>query len=34
MLGVRSTSVKVFYDGRFGDTIQENAVGTKATVPF
>ena len=28
-LGVRSASVKLFYDGRFGDTIQ-----AKATVPF
>jgi uncharacterized protein with beta-barrel porin domain len=34
VLGVRSASVKLFYDGRFGDTIQENAVGAKAAVPF
>lgn len=34
VLDVRSASVKIFYDGRFGDTTQENAVGAKATVPF
>jgi hypothetical protein len=27
-------SLKLFYDGRFGDTIEENAGGAKATVPF
>ena len=34
VLDVRGASVKLFYDGRFGDTIQENAAGAKATVPF
>jgi uncharacterized protein with beta-barrel porin domain len=34
VVDVRGASVKLFYDGRFGDTIQENAVGAKATVPF
>ena len=34
VLDLRGASVKLFYDGRFGDTIQENAVGAKATVPF
>jgi hypothetical protein len=31
---LRRASIKLFYDGRFGDTIQENAGGAKATVPF
>jgi len=30
----RCPSVKLFYDGRLGETIQENAAGAKATVPF
>jgi outer membrane autotransporter protein len=34
VLDLRGASVKLFYDGRFGDTIQENAAGAKATVPF
>ena len=34
VLDVRGASVKLFYDGCFGDTIQENAAGAKATVPF
>jgi hypothetical protein len=34
MLALRGTSLKLFYDGRFGDTIQENTAGAKATVPF
>lgn len=34
VLDLRGTSLKLFYDGRFGDTIQENAAGAKATVPF
>ena len=34
VLDVRGASVKLFYDGRVGDTIQENAAGAKATVPF
>jgi hypothetical protein len=33
-LGVRGASLKVFYDGRFGDTIEEHAAGAKASVPF
>jgi hypothetical protein len=34
ILDLHGTSFKLFYDGRFGDTIQENAAGAKATVPF
>jgi hypothetical protein len=34
VLDLRGASVKLFYDGRFGDTIQENAGGAKASVPF
>ena len=34
VLDLGGTSLKLFYDGRFGDTIQENAAGAKATVPF
>ena len=30
----RGASLKLFYDGRFGETIEENAGGAKATVPF
>ena len=34
VLALGGTSLKLFYEGRFGDTIQENAAGAKATVPF
>ena len=34
MLDLHGISVKLFYDGRFGETIQENAAGAKATMPF
>ena len=34
VLGLQGASLKLFYDGRFGDTIQESAAGAKATVPF
>jgi hypothetical protein len=34
LLDLRGASLKLFYDGRFGDTIQENAAGAKATVAF
>jgi hypothetical protein len=31
---LRGASVKLFHDGGFGETIQENTAGAKATVPF
>ena len=34
VLNLRGASLKLFYDGRFGDTLQENAAGAKATLPF
>ena len=34
VLDLRGASLKLFYDGRFGDTIQESAAGAKASVPF
>jgi uncharacterized protein with beta-barrel porin domain len=34
VLAAGGASLKRFYDGRFGDTIQENAGGAKATVRF
>ena len=34
VLSAGGASLKLFYDGRFGDTIEENAGGAKATVPF
>jgi hypothetical protein len=33
VLSTGGASLKLFYDGRFGNTIEENA-GTRATVPF
>jgi hypothetical protein len=34
LLDLRGASLKLFYDGRFGETIQENAAGAKATLSF
>lgn len=33
-LSAGAVSLQLFYDGRFGVTIEENAGGAKATVPF
>ena len=34
VLGYRGAALKLFYDGRFGDTTQENAAWAKATMQF
>jgi uncharacterized protein with beta-barrel porin domain len=34
VIGAAGSSLRLYYDGRFGDTIEENAPGAKATVPF
>jgi hypothetical protein len=34
VLSAGVASLKLFYEGRSGDTIEENAGGAKATLPF
>jgi uncharacterized protein with beta-barrel porin domain len=34
VIGARGASLRLYYDGRFGDTVEEHAGGIKATLPF
>ena len=34
VIGVRGASLRLYYDGRFGDTVAEHAGGIKASLPF
>jgi hypothetical protein len=34
VIGAEGASFRLFYDGRFGDTVEEHAGGIKATLPF
>jgi hypothetical protein len=34
LIGPRGAELKLFYEGRFGDLVSDNAGGVKASVPF
>jgi hypothetical protein len=34
VIGADGASFRLYYDGRFGDTVEEHAGGIKATLPF
>jgi outer membrane autotransporter protein len=34
VIGARGASLRLYYDGRFGDTVEEHAGGIKGTLPF
>jgi hypothetical protein len=34
VIGAGGASLRLYYDGRFGDTVEEHAGGIKASLPF
>jgi len=34
VIGVEGASFRLYYDGRFGETVTENEGGIKGTLPF
>jgi hypothetical protein len=34
VIGSRGASLRLYYDGRFGDTVEKHAGGIKASLPF
>ena len=34
VIGAGGASLRLYYDGRFGDTVEEHAGGIKGTLPF
>jgi hypothetical protein len=34
IIGKKGAELKLFYEGRFGDLVSDNAGGVKASIPF